>query len=129
MNVNQSKINIEYREILNKVFGNQITLADKYLNSKAVIKHHCKECKSNFYARPLWLVNNRQTHECYARHTKASKEIHSKIPIDRTKKVTKAMKLEIVQLYLEGFKISDIRKKLNLAHKTVDYHLKKIGVK
>lgn len=64
MNVDQTKLNNEYREILKSVFGNQITLADKYLNSKAVIKHHCKMCSRTFFARPQWLVNGKDSHSC-----------------------------------------------------------------
>lgn len=138
MNMNQTKLNTEYREILNVVFGEEITLSDKYLNPKAVIKHHCKTCMRNFYARPLWLVNKRQLHECYSASTdtvkvkpkskpkKATpKKAACKKKVDFTpNKVTEAMKIEMIQLYKEGNSLKSISRKFSVTPPTVKRHIR-----
>lgn len=140
MDLRQTKINADYQAVLNTVYSGTITARGKYINPRAVIQHHCKNCMTNFEARPLWLVMKRQPHECFSESLKTSKgkkqkvkkvlEKNAAMPISiNAKRVTEEMKLEIVLLYQEGVTISDIRRTLKLAHKTVDYHLKKAGVK
>lgn len=140
MDLRQTKINAEYQTVLNTVYSGTIIARGKYINPHAVLQHHCKNCMTKFHARPLWLVNKRQPHECFSESLETSKgkkqkakrllEKNTAIPISiNAKRVTEEMKIEMVLLYQKGVTISDIRRKLKLAHKTVDYHLKKAGVK
>lgn len=123
MNVNQSNLNIEYREILKSVFGNQITLADKFLNSKAVIKHHCKNCGRTFFSRPQWLVSGKDPHQCYANASESpsgkKKVTGSKKGNSTQKKVTEAMKAEMIQLYEEGNSLKSISRQFSVTPPTV----------
>jgi hypothetical protein len=64
MDARQTKLNADYQDVLNIVYGGTIIARGKYLNPHAVIQHHCKNCMKNFYAKPLWLINKRQIHEC-----------------------------------------------------------------
>lgn len=148
MNVNQSKLNMEYRETLKAVFGNQITLADKFLNSKAVVKHHCKDCGRTFFSRPQWLVSGKDPHSCYASASespsgqkKAKPKAKSKpkkaTPVKATDtvkskyagKVTEAMRNEMILLYKAGDSLKGIARKFEVSPLTVKSHIKKAGVK
>lgn len=146
MNVDQSKLNIKYREILNAVFGAEITLSDKYLNPKAVIKHHCKTCQKTFFARPLWLVNKKQLHECHFLTVKTPNGNKTKPKLKAKKttpqkatgtakskyaagKVTEAMHNEMILLYKSGESLKGIARNFDVSPLTVKNHIKKAGVK
>ena len=149
MNVDQTEVNNEYRETLKAVFGNQITLADKYLNSKAVIKHHCKDCGRTFFSRPQWLVSGKQPHECYSSASESPsgqkkakpkpkpkvKEVTPKKESGTVKskyaagKVTEAMHNEMILLYKAGDSLKGIARKFEVSPLTVKNHIKKAGVK
>lgn len=149
MNVNQSEINNQYREILKTVFGNEITLSDKYLNPKAVIKHHCKKCGRTFFARPQWLVSGKDPHQCYssASESPATQKKAKPKPKPKAKKatpqkatdtpkskyaagkVTEAMHNEMILLYKAGESLKGIARKFEVSPLTVKNHIKKAGVK
>lgn len=149
MNVNQSQLNIEYREILNSFFGGEITLADKFLNPQAVIKHHCKNCGRTFFARPQWLVSRKQPHECYSSvsespsgqkkaKSKAKPKPRKETAVKATGtakskyaagKVTEAMHNEMILRYKAGDSLKGIARKFEVSPLTVKNHIKKAGVK
>lgn len=135
MNPNQTELNNRYREVLKVVFGTEITLADKYLNSKAVIKHHCKTCGRTFFSRPQWLVNGKDPHECYFNTLESSSgKPKSKkatgVKVTGTKqsnykpgKVTEEMKAEMILLYKSGESLKSIGRRFSVTPPTVKRHI------
>lgn len=130
MNERQEKLNADYQAVLNRVYRGAVTVSGKFLNNKSVILHECSSCSSEFFGRPLWLINGRQPHSCEEtlRETKAKqatkKAKANKSSTGRVIKVTEAMKVEMVQLYKAGESMAAIARKLNLTPQTVSKHLK-----
>lgn len=137
MNVDQSKLNNEYREILNRVYGGEITLSDKYINPNTVLKHHCKNCKVSFWARPLWLVNKRQPHECHfaaiasqkVKKDNLKKATGTKKGNSTPNKVTDSMKLTMIQQFQQGDSLKAIARRFEVTPQTIKRHLEKAGVR
>ena len=138
MDDRQTKINADYQETLNTVYSGTITARGKYLNPRAVIQHHCKNCMTNFYARPLWLVNKRQVHECFSAPMEKGKAIKKTTPKKATgtkkgnsqpNKVTEEMKLEMIRLYKEGNSMKSISRQFSVTPPTVKRHILKSGIK
>lgn len=125
----QLKLNADYQAVLNKIYGGEISLRDKFLNSHAVVNHHCKNCMKNFFAKPLWLVNKRQLHECHTAMTsrvekpkKATATVNKKG--DSTpNKVNETMRLEMIQLYKEGNSLKSISRQFSVTPPTVKRHV------
>ena len=115
MNVNQAELNNQYREILNTLFGGEITLADKYLNEKSVIRHHCKGCRRTFYAKPLWLVRGKDRHNCEFSSTgkpQGQKKKGGGTPNEATQN-------EMILLYKKGESMNFVARKFEVSPPTV----------
>lgn len=132
MNADQTRLNNEYREVLNTVFGGEISLSDRYVNPNAVIKHHCNTCRKGFFAKPLWLVRKRQLHSCHAtitdtvpkpKKTTAKKSTGTKKGNCTPNKVTEAMKLEMIRLHKEGNSLKSISRQFSVTPPTVKRHV------
>lgn len=133
MNPNQTELNNSYREVLKAVFGTEITLADKYLNPKAVIKHHCKTCGRTFFSRPQWLVNGKDPHECYFNTSESKPRSKKSTPVKATGKkqgdckpgkVNEAMKVEMILRYKKGESLKSIASYFSVTPPTVKRYVR-----
>ncbi|WP_445490450.1 helix-turn-helix domain-containing protein [Niallia sp. 03133] len=113
-----------YQEALEKKYNGTVTVTEQYINPRAVLLHHCSGCSKDFFAKPLWLVNSVQPHECYSHPM----EIINKPKISGKKRLSQADKDKIVALFKQGMSMSQIANLLNTTRQTVSNHVKKAGL-
>jgi len=114
----------QYQISLDKKYGGKIKPKERYLNPRAVLVHYCNECDEKFYAKPLWLVNGQQPHECFLNPRTLAKE-----SVKKKRSITDTDKQEMVVLFNKGLPMTKIAEELNTTRQTVLSHLKKAGLK
>jgi len=56
-----------YQEVLNKKYGDAVTVKEKFINPRATLLDHCSKCHKDWYSNPVWLLTKEdQKHVCGA---------------------------------------------------------------
>lgn len=115
--------NEAYQAQLDAVYGDgRVQPIERYINPKAVLIHHCRDCKREFYAKPLWLLTKaNQRHTCGV----------NTVIAENTKKgrmVTDKDRLKMTILFEQGMSKSKIAMEMGISRTTVITHLKKVGL-
>lgn len=106
---------------LDERYHGTVTFNGHYINPHAVLIHKCSECHNQFYAKPLWLVNGVQPHECYF-HKPATRKPEVK------RKVTDDDIELMKELYKQGFSMTKIADQIGVSRPTVTKYLRKAGL-
>lgn len=114
-----------YQQQLDTLYGGTVTPIEKYLNPHSSLLHCCSECYKEFYAKPLWMVNQVQPHECFS-NQKAMKKPK---PYKARKKLTDTDKKEMITLFEQGLSMTKIANRVGVSRSTVINHLRKAGLK
>jgi hypothetical protein len=113
--------NQTYQDQLDAVYEGRVQPIERFINQKAIILHHCSDCKKEFYAKPLWLLTKaNQRHICGVNMVMENTK--------KGRKVTDKDKLKMTILFEQGISKSKIAIELGISRSTVITHLKKAGL-
>jgi transcriptional regulator with PAS, ATPase and Fis domain len=115
--------NRKYQRVLDTKYKGIIVAVDRYVNSKATIKHGCLMCGEIFWARPGYLVNLYNSDHYCIKQNDNKKHYNTK---NSKARINDEMKKTILTFHNQGFSAYQIAGQLGISRDTVRYHLKKM---
>lgn len=108
-----------YQKELDKVYAGTVTPVEKYINDKATIIHYCHDCRTEFHAKPLWLLRKAsQEHICNVDT--------QRIDPDKLRKLSEDEKTAMLLMSEQGVTMTKIAKAFGINREIAIHHLKRM---
>ncbi|MGX6444262.1 helix-turn-helix domain-containing protein [Neobacillus sp. K501] len=115
--------NRAHQKEIDKLLKGRIVVIDRYINEKAIIRYGCVLCGSVFFQKPLYLLNpnNKHNHHCILSNCSNRKATKRRTPNPIPEEAK-----EMLDLYNQGHKISEIARTFGVSRGKTKYWIKKL---
>ncbi|MCK2006157.1 hypothetical protein MZM54_33135 [[Brevibacterium] frigoritolerans] len=123
-----AKENEQYQVQLDARYKGTVTPIERFINQDAVIIHSCSDCKKEFYAKPRWLVDGVQPHDCKTTggikkgYTDEKRKTYYKINEKANEKKGASLANKLDDLIQRGVNPRQIRKETGVDIQIVEYY-------